>query len=231
MKANIVPTNVRPMMDRVEARQVVNRINEGIGDLRRLIVDLYDRKGWQALGYDSWRACVVAEFEQSQSYLYRLLAAGKIEKDVSPIGEKGPIRESHLRPLMALPTPEARRQAYDEATEGGQPTTAAKIKSIVTKALATMKPETPVEYLNGHTPEEKRMLIEQAEEVIDTRYAKQQIREQRQDTRDCLERWSTRLSDMRRQAERHDPPVPKFVRALEKAADVLAEETVRLLAD
>jgi hypothetical protein len=64
-----------------EARSLVERIRSHINDARLLVLELYEKEGWKALGYTSWRECVVAEFEQSKSTLYRTLDAALIEKN------------------------------------------------------------------------------------------------------------------------------------------------------
>jgi hypothetical protein len=128
-----------PMMDADEARATIGQIRAHLDGARRLLLDLEEREGWRALGYESWRACVVAEFGQSQAYLYRQLTAAKIERDLdSPIGE---IPESHLRPLAALDTPDQRRAALDRADElaGEAKRTAAHVQQAV-EQVATPAP-------------------------------------------------------------------------------------------
>jgi hypothetical protein len=80
-----------------QARSLCERIRSHITDARALVLELHEKEGWKALGYESWRECVVAEFEQSQSYLYRLLDAAQIEKNISPMGEK-PSRSASFVP-------------------------------------------------------------------------------------------------------------------------------------
>jgi|SRR6476646_1360410 len=104
------------MMDAQEARACVEGIRGHLEGMRRLVLDLYQREGWRALGYASWRECVVAEFDQSQSYLYRQLQAALIETEISPIGEIGTMPESHARELAKAPEGE-RAEVYEEAVE------------------------------------------------------------------------------------------------------------------
>lgn len=107
------------MMTPDEARICADAINKNLRNTRELLLDLYEREGWRALGYETFRACVVAEFKQHQSYLYRQLEAAKAEIAISPIGEKsevGKVPESHLRPLTSLP-PDQQRDAYQKAVE------------------------------------------------------------------------------------------------------------------
>jgi len=70
-------------MSRDEARQCVARIAHHLEEARALLLELYEREGWRALGYDSWRACVTAEFAESQATLYRQLTAARIERTIS----------------------------------------------------------------------------------------------------------------------------------------------------
>lgn len=86
-------------MTEQEARDCVYKINQHLGSLRALLLDLYQRKGWLALGYESWRDCVTSEFEKKQSRVYQLLAAARVEQNLSTTVE---IPERHLRPLAAL---------------------------------------------------------------------------------------------------------------------------------
>ena len=111
------------LMTADEARASVAQINSHMNSARALLLDLYKRRGWAALGYQSWRECVTAEFEQSQAYLYRQLQAAEIERRISPIGEIGVVPESKLRPLAAL-TPMEQPIAWQEAQErsDGKPT-------------------------------------------------------------------------------------------------------------
>ena len=118
-----------------EARTCITEINKNLRNTRGLLLDLYEREGWKALGYASWRDCVTTEFKQHQSYLYRQLEAAKTEKNILPILHNSPIDEipeSHLRPLSSLPLSD-RREAYQKALEtapGGK-VTAKQVEEIV----------------------------------------------------------------------------------------------------
>lgn len=97
-----------------EANACCDKIRSGMDSVRAMVLDLHDREGWKALGYGSWSACVVAEFAESRSHLYRQLEAGRIEREVSPDGEVGSVPGTHLLPLASLPEGE-RKAAWDEA--------------------------------------------------------------------------------------------------------------------
>ena len=103
-----------------EAKECVSKINAGLESVRNLILDLYERKGWQALGYKSWRECVTAEFPQKQRYLYYELKAAQTERNLLPDLHncaKDEIPESHLRPLSKLEDPEQQKEAWEKAVE------------------------------------------------------------------------------------------------------------------
>lgn len=116
-----------------EARTCIEEINNNLKDTRFLLLDLYEREGWKALGYDSWRACVVGEFKQQQRYLYYQLEAAKIERNLCT-KVQNEIPESQLRPLSRL-EPEQQQQvwqrAVETAPEGG--ITAAHVKDVIYK--------------------------------------------------------------------------------------------------
>ncbi len=107
------------LMTKQEARACVEDIKASDRNTRALLLDLYERHGWEALGYNSWRACVVGEFKQSERYLYKQLEAAQVEKAICPKGQNqeiGQIPERHLRPLTSLP-PDEQREVYQRAVE------------------------------------------------------------------------------------------------------------------
>lgn len=119
-------------MTSAEARLCVDSIHAHIRHARALILELYERKGWQALGYASWRACVSAEFEQSQTHMYRQLAAAFVEQVIAPDSPIGEIPESHLRPITGLTETQSQIvwQVVEDTAPAGK-VTAAHVKSVV----------------------------------------------------------------------------------------------------
>jgi len=148
---------IRPMIYK-EARECVDQINANMTNIRALVLDLYEREGWSALGYANWRDCVTAEFQSSQAYLYRQLEAAQTEKVISPIGEKE-IPESQLRPLTKLRgNPEQQRTAWQKAVEIAPEgkVTAAHVSKVV-KEITGEQPKPYV--LKPHEPIIKQELI------------------------------------------------------------------------
>ena len=119
------------MMTAAEAEQVCGRIDRSLSEARALLLELHDREGWKALGFESWRECVVARFAQHQSYLYRQLQAGQLEQDLDlPIGT---LPESHARELAKVPA-EKRSEVLEAVSPNGEKTTA----KAIAQAAATV---------------------------------------------------------------------------------------------
>ena len=125
------------LMDKVEAREITDRIKANLVDTSELVFDMYNREGWRALGYESWRACVVAEFEFSQSHAYRLLSHGQVVKNIkdSQLGNPDiilPATQHQTEPLAKLPPKQqsATWQKVQKVTEKPQPT-AKEIETVI----------------------------------------------------------------------------------------------------
>jgi len=101
-------------LSRETARGLIETINKSAHELRSALIELYEGRGWEALGYANWRNCVEAEFSQSAAHMYRLLDAGFVDRNISPTGELQ-LPERHARELKALPDPDDQRLAYEAA--------------------------------------------------------------------------------------------------------------------
>ncbi len=92
------------LMTEDEARAAVAAVCRHFESARQQLLDLYEREGWRALGYDSWRACVVAEFSLSQTRVYELLSAAKVEREFSAMAETDQrLPERRLRVVASAP--------------------------------------------------------------------------------------------------------------------------------
>lgn len=130
---------VRPMIYK-EARECADTINTNMNDVRHLVLELYEREGWAALGYKTWRECVTAEFKQGERHLYEQLEAAQTERNICAIAQNIP--ESQLRPLTKLRNePEKQREAWQQAvaTAPDGKVTAAHVYKIV-KGMTNQEP-------------------------------------------------------------------------------------------
>ena len=147
----------KPLND-VEARALCDRVRESISQVRGLLLALYEGEGWRALGYQSWRECVVSEFEQSKSFCYRALAAARVERNFSQIGniDASQIPEGHLLPLTDM-EPDQQVEAYQLALQLGKDKdrvtirdVKAAVKQLTGKGLALSNPDAHDEH---YTPD------------------------------------------------------------------------------
>ncbi len=120
------------LMSEDEALEKHNQLKSIHKVARSLLLEMRDRKGWLALGYTSFEEYGEKEWNYSQSYIYRLSKAEKIQQSLnSPLGE---IPETHLRPLGQIP-PEERQAIFDEANkkaeEAGKERTAKMVEDAV----------------------------------------------------------------------------------------------------
>jgi hypothetical protein len=132
-------------MTEPEARACVSAINGHMNSARALLLSLYERRGWVALGYQSWRECATAEFDHAQRTLYQELEAARIEQRIAPLAQIGTIPERQLRPLSAL-TPMEQPIAWQEANErtNGKPT-ARDVTQVVDEMLHPEEWHAPME--------------------------------------------------------------------------------------
>jgi hypothetical protein len=116
-----------------DARTLVSQINNQSADVRALVLELHEGEGWKSLGYDSWKACVDHEFVFGRQYAYRLLEAAKVDKRVSPKGDRH-LPETHVRELAVAP-PNRQAEVYAAAQKSAPPSglTAEHIRETVVR--------------------------------------------------------------------------------------------------
>lgn len=108
---------VLPSMTTEQAREHVRQIKLDLQNVRNLLLELYEQEGWRALGYDAWRECVITEFNFTQSHVYELLAAAKVDRNISDLSETA-IPLTHLTPIaQSKLQPEEQREVMRQAIE------------------------------------------------------------------------------------------------------------------
>lgn len=118
----------------IEARQLTDQIRSDGADLWRKVAEINDRKGYEALGYESLGEWGKAELDYSASYTSRMLQASQVVAAL-PIGKTGsgvPVpNEAQARELAKLiKDPEAMSAAWAGVVESGD-RTAAKVAAAV----------------------------------------------------------------------------------------------------
>jgi hypothetical protein len=135
-------------MDEVEARTITNEIRANLRKARDNVLEIYTRKGYEALGYESFQSWAKGEFEISWQQVYNLKAAAEYDAELSlysPRGELYQIPVKHATQLRKLKTPELRVQAYQRAEQQARAQgKEAPTEEIVEQAVQTLKAEETV---------------------------------------------------------------------------------------
>lgn len=103
-----------------EARETDRLIKRHINTTRYLLLDMRDRKGWKAIGYESFVEYGEKELSLGAARIYQLADAAEISLQIgfSTLVENQP-KETHLRPLKSVPEDE-RKAIWEEATRKAQ---------------------------------------------------------------------------------------------------------------
>ena len=128
---------LRHCLEKAEASETDRLIKRHINTTRYLLLDMRDRKGWKALGVESFVGYGEKELNLGTARIYQLAEAAEISLQLgfSKILEKQPT-ESHLVPLKSVPE-EERKAIWEEATrkamEEGEKLTAKRVDEAVEK--------------------------------------------------------------------------------------------------
>jgi hypothetical protein len=101
-------------MDEGEARAAVERMRGHVQELWHEFQAFHAGRGWEALGYASFKACLAAEFHTSEQHAYRLLDAAGIHAELAAalppathhVVSLDRMTEAHARVLKPLPPAE-----------------------------------------------------------------------------------------------------------------------------
>lgn len=147
-----------------EARETDRLIKRHINTTRYLLLDMRDRKGWKALGYESFVEYGEKELSLGAARIYQLADAAEISLQLgfSKILEKQPT-ESHLVPLKSVPE-EDRKAIWDEATRKAEEEHAKLTAKRVEEAVEEWKQRSQESQAESN---ERRKKIRTLEEQID----------------------------------------------------------------
>lgn len=125
-----------------EARETDRLIKRHINTTRYLLLDMRDRKGWKALGYDSFGDYGKKSLGYEKAYLTQLADAGEISLQLGydpefAIANSIP-PEGQLRPLKQVPESE-RKAIWAEATKKAQEENAKLTAERVAEAVQEWK--------------------------------------------------------------------------------------------
>ena len=106
----------KPDLTPDEAREMTEQVKRGIRALQVIMLELFERKAYKALGYRGWRAYCSAELKMDSNYVEKTLMAGRVAREVGAVT----LTAGAARVLRRLPTPQERRKAYEEVIASGK---------------------------------------------------------------------------------------------------------------
>lgn len=149
-------------MSEAEAQAADLLIKEGINRTQFLLYEMRERKGWKALGFESFEQYGKESLGYERAHLNRIAAAGEIAlrlgyDGLDPIGSNP--KESHLRPLKSVP-PEVQAEIWQaaqaKAAENNEKITAKRIDDAIAAWRArTEAAERQADHLAGELSELK----------------------------------------------------------------------------
>lgn len=108
-----------PLMTEAEALRAIEEINSNLNRIRALLVELGERQGYTALGFENMSQLMQSSlFSKARSTLQRELQAGRIERHYLNV-PVGTFPERHFRPLSKL-KPEYYRSAFGRASNSAK---------------------------------------------------------------------------------------------------------------
>lgn len=106
-----------PDMGREEAEHAVKAIRGNEMRLQMQLMEFHERKGWKALGYETWEECLSKEFGiQSRQHFEYLETCGRVYMNLLESGqfeveELRKVHNSHLHAMRKLEAPEKQAEA------------------------------------------------------------------------------------------------------------------------
>lgn len=90
-----------PTMSADEARALTEQARASLENARAILLRIWESGGYMSLGYTTWEAYAQQEFSIGRSHAYRMVSAGKFERDSIGI-PVGTMPESYLRAIMMV---------------------------------------------------------------------------------------------------------------------------------
>ncbi len=152
-------------MTQDEARETDRLIKRHINTTRYLLLDMRDRKGWKALGYESFKEYGEKELGYQENYIHKLVNAAEISLQIGFDSDCTIVQppESQLRPLKSVPEAE-RKAIWEEATRKAQEEGAKRTAKLVEKEVSEWKQRAQESQAESN---ERRRKIRELEEKLE----------------------------------------------------------------
>lgn len=141
----LTPQTIDQLPAAEDVRIWIHEIRKGMASARYYLLKVRDTQGWLALGYASFEDLAQQELGLTRQHAHRLANAAQAELVLelsSPIGDKNPVPESQLRPLVGLGPDQAKAawaEANDQAQAAGEKLTAKMVQEAVDRATAKLQ--------------------------------------------------------------------------------------------
>lgn len=170
-----MPDLTTTVMTRDEAETTNQLIKHYVQNARLLLLEMRDRKGWQALGYGSFEEYGEKEFGYTKVHIYRLANAAEMEMSLRSnqlVTQDRELPESQLRALAHVP-PEARAdvwqsaQARADADQGGRLTAKLVEDAVAHWKQCALENQSLAEDWEQKARKAEQALADQAPEIIE----------------------------------------------------------------
>lgn len=109
--------NAEPMTEQ-EAQSILGQIRAGSLFIRAKLLEIHRRKGWMALGYESWREFAEIEFNRDGDSLYIMVEAAEVEANLIAAGIEAPkilgAYNSHLKIIRQIDGIDLQVEAFNQ---------------------------------------------------------------------------------------------------------------------
>ncbi|MEG4460183.1 MULTISPECIES: hypothetical protein [unclassified Microcoleus] len=156
--ATAEPPRLTAQMSRKEAQQITDDIRSNFDSLGKMLIEVRERKGFLALGYQSLESYCLTEFGKGKARVYQLIEEARIEEGITAelAASDSPIKSlkmpgTYLRELKVLESPRQQIEAIAYAN---------KLAQNEGKAKATKTHlQTAINKLNPQKTEQTKQLL------------------------------------------------------------------------
>lgn len=117
---------------------IISGRQQNFYELGKALNEINQSRLYRLALYDNFGAYVKARWDMGRSHAYRFIDAYKVVNNLSPIGDKLPLNESQVRPLVKL-TPLEQRAAWQRFLATGEELTASNIKAFLRSQTRSSK--------------------------------------------------------------------------------------------
>jgi hypothetical protein len=171
-------------VESIELSQAEQTIEIGLRafwEAGKALLTIRDKKLYRA-DYETFENYCESRWRMDRTHAYRLIAASKVLKNLSPVGDNSPLpsSERQIRPLAKLKEPSLQQKAWENAVQaaGGSSPTAKQVASTVEELLRAESPEPENQTVFNSQPEgnNRQFPALETEKDIEIRNLREELR-------------------------------------------------------